>query len=121
MRNGELDGRVGLHGRSAQGHQGRAQAVGLAFLLAKDYRSAAEEFGSFVKRSREAARLKGTITERELEVLKLIGEGLTTRQMAGRLKVSQRTVESHIKNLYRKLEINSRVQAVAKAEELGLF
>ena len=65
--------------------------------------------------------MEAKLTPREIEVLQLISEGLTTRQMAGRLTMSQRTVESHISKLYRKMSVRSRVQAVAKASELGLL
>lgn len=60
------------------------------------------------------------LRERELEALRLISEGLTTRQMATRMELSEDTVESHIKGLYRKLGVGSRTQATARARELGI-
>jgi DNA-binding NarL/FixJ family response regulator len=76
---------------------------------------------TMVRRAREISRVEAKLTPREIEVLQLISEGLTTRQMASRLTMSQRTVESHISKLYKKMGVASRVQAVAKASQLGLL
>ena len=65
-------------------------------------------------------RARTALTERELEALTMISEGLTTRQMATRLDLSEGTIESHIKGLYRKLGVRSRTQAIARARELGI-
>lgn len=72
------------------------------------------------QKGRRAAKAASALTRREREILELIAEGLTTRQMASRLKVSERTVETHIANLYGKLDVNSRVQAIHRAAGLGL-
>ena len=61
------------------------------------------------------------ITERELEVLKLLDSDLSNREIAARLFVSLATVKSHTKHLYRKLGVRARHQAVARAKELGLL
>jgi DNA-binding CsgD family transcriptional regulator len=50
-----------------------------------------------------------------------VSQGLTTRQIGGRLGISPRTVETHVSKLYRKLGVRSRVQAVARAAQLGLI
>ena len=60
------------------------------------------------------------LTERETEVLRLVAKGLTARQVAERLVVSHRTVESHVQNTLRKLQLNNRVQLVRYALERGL-
>jgi DNA-binding NarL/FixJ family response regulator len=96
-------------------------ASGERAFTAEQERDALDHLGAFLKRTRESSRVAGALTDRELEVLLLIREGLTTRQMATRLRVSQRTVESHIEKLYRKLGVNSRVQAAARGAELGIF
>ncbi len=61
------------------------------------------------------------LTERELEVLRLIAGGLSNREIAQQLVVAVSTVKSHINHLYGKLEVKNRTQAVARAQELGLL
>jgi LuxR family transcriptional regulator, maltose regulon positive regulatory protein len=61
------------------------------------------------------------ITEREMEVLKLLGSELSNREIAARMFVSLATVKTHIKHLYRKLGVTARHQAVARAKELRLL
>lgn len=99
----------------------REVASGMKVFSDEDRRRAAAEFGRFVRHARASSQMAHVMTDREREVLKLMVGGLTTRQMATRLDVSQRTIESHIKNLYRKLDVRSRVQAVARGKELDLL
>jgi DNA-binding NarL/FixJ family response regulator len=61
------------------------------------------------------------LTPRELEVLRLVTEGLTNRQIAERLVVSEHTVHRHVTNLLRKLDLPSRTAAAALAARLGLL
>lgn len=61
------------------------------------------------------------ITPRELEVLQLIAEGLSTRQIADRLSVSDNTVKTHCSRLFDKLGVNRRTQAVQTGKQLGLL
>jgi LuxR family maltose regulon positive regulatory protein len=61
------------------------------------------------------------LSERELEVLQLIAEGLTNQEVATRLFLSLNTVKVHARNIYGKLGVNSRTQAAAKARALGLL
>jgi two-component system, NarL family, response regulator DegU len=60
------------------------------------------------------------LTGRENEVLKLIADGLTNRKIACNLSISESTVENHIHNIYEKLGITNRAQAVAFAYQVGL-
>jgi LuxR family maltose regulon positive regulatory protein len=62
-----------------------------------------------------------SLSERELEVLRLIGEGLSNREIADRLVVVVGTVKWYINNIYSKLGIHSRTQALARAKELDLL
>lgn len=61
------------------------------------------------------------LSERELEVLRLLAEGLTYAEIADRLVVSLNTARFHVKEIYGKLGVNRRAQAVARAQELGLM
>ncbi len=77
------------------------------------------EGGPFVL---DTARLKELgITQREHEILGLIAEGLSNREIGERLFVSENTVKTHSSRLFLKLEVNRRVQAVSKGRELGLI
>jgi len=60
------------------------------------------------------------LTDRETDVLRLVAKGLTARQIGERLVVSHRTVESHVQNTLRKLQLNNRSQLVRYAIEKGL-
>ncbi|HET7433665.1 MAG TPA: response regulator transcription factor [Thermoanaerobaculia bacterium] len=61
------------------------------------------------------------ITPREFEILGLIAEGLSNREIAERLFVSENTVKTHSSRLFDKLSVNRRVQAVQRGRELGLI
>jgi DNA-binding NarL/FixJ family response regulator len=63
----------------------------------------------------------GTLTPREREVLRLLADGLTNRQIAERLVVSEHTVHRHVTNMLRKLELPSRTAAAAYAVRSGLL
>jgi DNA-binding NarL/FixJ family response regulator len=60
------------------------------------------------------------LTERETEVLRLIGRGLTLKEAAGVFDLSSQTVASHVKNIYRKLGIASRAEAAIEATRRNL-
>jgi ATP/maltotriose-dependent transcriptional regulator MalT len=61
------------------------------------------------------------ITPRELEILVLIAEGLSNREIAGRLFVSENTVKTHSSRLFEKLDARRRTQAVQIAKAAGLL
>lgn len=61
------------------------------------------------------------LSDREKEVLKMVAAGYTSNEIGARLAVSCQTVNSHIKNIYRKLHVRSRAQAVSYAAHRGLF
>ena len=60
-------------------------------------------------------------TTRELEVLKLVGEGLRNKEIAGRLSIGEDTVKMHLRNVMRKLDVNDRTHAVMVAVRRGLI
>lgn len=84
---------------------------GLAGLVLGEFRRLAGE---------PAAEQAPVLTERETEVLRLVAKGLTARQIGERLVVSHRTVESHVQNTLRKLQLHNRVQLVRYAIDQGL-
>ncbi|GAA3243807.1 response regulator transcription factor [Pseudonocardia petroleophila] len=84
---------------------------GLAGLVLGEYRRLAGE---------PAAEEAPVLTERETEVLRLVAKGLTAKQIGERLVVSHRTVESHVQNTLRKLQLHNRVQLVRYAIDQGL-
>jgi LuxR family maltose regulon positive regulatory protein len=68
-----------------------------------------------------AAGLLEPLSEREIEVLRLIADGLTNQEVANRLYLSLHTVKAHARNIYAKLGVGSRTQAVARARALGIL
>jgi DNA-binding NarL/FixJ family response regulator len=60
------------------------------------------------------------LTERELEVLRLVAAGASNQDVARALFLTAATVKSHLVHIYTKLEVDSRTRAVAKARELGM-
>jgi LuxR family maltose regulon positive regulatory protein len=65
--------------------------------------------------------LTDALSEREIEVLRLIANGLSNQEIADRLVVSLATVKKHINNLYSKLDVKSRTQALIRARSSGLL
>lgn len=61
------------------------------------------------------------ITPREYEVLELIDQGLSNKEIAGKLFVSDSTVKTHISNILSKLDARRRTEALRKAKELGII
>jgi DNA-binding NarL/FixJ family response regulator len=62
-----------------------------------------------------------TLTERELNVLRLAARGLTNKQIGAELAISDRTVQNHLANIYAKLAVASRTEAVTAALQRGLI
>lgn len=61
------------------------------------------------------------LTPTEVKVLSLIAQGHTSKEAAEKLVVSKRTVDFHLANIYDKLQVNNRVQALRVAARLGLI
>lgn len=82
---------------------------------------ALRELGRVARRAREVSGVASKITPRELEVLEYVSHGLTVGQVASRMGLSPRTVETHLAKICRKLGVSNRVQALARAASLGLI
>lgn len=74
-----------------------------------------------VRKPGAPAPLEEPLTERELEVLRAIAEGLSNREIAERLVITEGTVKNHVSNLIAKLNVRDRTQALLKAQELNLI
>ncbi len=72
-------------------------------------------------RPEPSAALPEPLTEREIEVLRCIALGLSNREIAERLIITEGTVKNHVSNLIGKLSVRDRTQALLKAKELGLI
>src|SRR3989442_6171064 len=99
----------------------RLAASGEALLAPSITRRLIEEFA----RQRAPVRSSGTdlktLTDREREVLTLLGRGLSNQEIAKDLKVGEATVKTHVAHVLDKLELRDRVQAVIFAYEIGLI
>jgi len=84
------------------------------------HHGAVAALGELARRAREGADVASGLTKREGQVLEMLSEGLTIGQVATRLALSPRTVETHVAKLYRKLGVKTRLQAVSRAAALGL-
>jgi DNA-binding NarL/FixJ family response regulator len=71
--------------------------------------------------ARRATRTLRTLTPREFEILRFIVEGLRNEEIAERLHISVRTVATHVQNVFRKLEVHSRVQVIAQLNRTGVL
>jgi LuxR family maltose regulon positive regulatory protein len=71
--------------------------------------------------SKGEAKLIEPLTQRELQVLQLIADGLSNREIADKLVISLGTVKVHARNIYGKLQVSRRTEAVARARHLGLL
>jgi DNA-binding CsgD family transcriptional regulator len=81
----------------------------------RDADAAAALMRSLGARGRAGPRSLGSLTRRETEVLRLVGEGLSTRDIAARLFISPKTAEHHLGRIYAKLGLKSRAEAAAYA------
>jgi DNA-binding CsgD family transcriptional regulator len=113
---GDRDGALELLGASYR----TARKLG-ARPLATEAAVAVRALGGSLGR-RAAADAEGNgLSPRELEIVRLVGAGRSNREIAHELFLSPRTVDSHVRNLLRKLDCRSRVDAARRARELGLL
>lgn len=69
----------------------------------------------------EVSKAEGLLSPRELEVISLAAKGQPTKEIAYLLDISMRTVQFHMSSIFKKLEVSSRTEAVAKALQLKII
>jgi DNA-binding NarL/FixJ family response regulator len=100
----------------------RAAARGESFLQPSIAAKVVAEFTRLAERApAEAAPLAEPLTERELEILRLLASGDSNKDIAGRLFLAEGTVKNHVTNILSKLGAANRLHAVSRARELGLL
>ena len=75
--------------------------------------------GSSLRR-KPAAPLASPLTQREAEILQMVSQGKGNKAIASRLSLSEGTVKSHLRNIYRKLRVQTRAEAAAQAVQLDI-
>jgi two-component system response regulator DesR len=127
IRDASPDTRVLLISGAGRLTPAAARAAGASGFISKDQsagevvaavKAVAAGAQTFVPRREQPEPL---LTEREREVLDLIGGGSTNREIASALFLSPHTVKEHTSALYRKLEVRNRAEAVQRAQRLGLI
>ncbi len=98
----------------------RTIAAGDALLAPSVTRRLIEEFARQPARSTALSRDAARLTERERDVLRLLARGRSNTEIATGLRVSETTVKTHLSNIFGKLALRDRVQAVVFAYEAGL-
>lgn len=95
----------------------RVLAAGDALLSPVVTRRVIERFGADATATPDA--VVASLTDREAEVFRLLAEGLSNAEIAGRLYVGEATVKTHVSNILLKLGVRDRVQAVVRAYRSG--
>ncbi len=100
----------------------QAAARGESFLQTSVTAKVLAEFTRLAQRAPAgSAGLAGPLTEREIEILRLVAEGASNKDIAGRLFLAEGTVKNHITNILGKLGVSGRLHAVNRARELRLL
>jgi DNA-binding NarL/FixJ family response regulator len=100
----------------------RVAARGETFLQPSVAAKVVAEFARLSKKTvRTPTSLVDPLSERELEILRLIAQGASNREIAGTLFLAEGTVKNHVTNILGKLEVRDRTQAALKAKECSLI
>lgn len=97
-----------------------ALGAGGAYLAPEDAAKTLRALSTRADAVAEAARTEVNTTTREAQVIRLLTRGFSARKIATELQISERTVNSHVGHLYRRLGVNNRVDAVREAIRIGL-
>lgn len=99
----------------------RAAARGESFLQPSVAARVVAEFARLSEQSPTAAGLAEPLSPREVEILRLLANGATNREIANQLVLAEGTVKNHVTNILTKLDVSDRTRAAIKARELGLL
>jgi DNA-binding NarL/FixJ family response regulator len=100
----------------------RAVALGHSLISPSMASKLLGEFNVLARRAEERQRVMSPrLTDRELEVLKLVAKGLSNREIASQLFIAENTVKNHVRNILEKLNLHSRMEAVVYAMREELF
>ncbi|MBN1370335.1 MAG: response regulator transcription factor [Anaerolineaceae bacterium] len=99
----------------------RAAARGESFLQPSVAARVVAEFARLSEQSPAAAGLAEPLSPREVEILRLLANGATNREIANQLILAEGTVKNHVTNILTKLDVSDRTRAAIKARELGLL
>jgi DNA-binding NarL/FixJ family response regulator len=99
----------------------RSVAQGNRIITAEQEARAAAQLATRARRTQESVRAASLLTPRQRAVLAFMAEGLTAKQIAARLDISERSVRTHTSALYRRLGVRGRVAAVGRAIDLDLL
>jgi DNA-binding NarL/FixJ family response regulator len=99
----------------------RSAARGDYFLLPSITAKVVAEFARLAKASPPVAEIPNPLSSREVEILGLVSGGLSNREIADRLVISEGTVKNHLTNILGKLGARDRLQATIRARELGIL
>jgi LuxR family maltose regulon positive regulatory protein len=80
-----------------------------------------DAFGVGAAKPETAEKHEGLLSLREIEVLQSLARGLSYEEIGRQLFLSLNTIQSHVKSIYRKLQVNKRLHAIEKARELNLI
>lgn len=80
----------------------------------------AQEMHSELEQERAERAKKWQVNKREIEIIRLIVDGLSTQEIARRIIITENTVKWYVKNIYSKLQVHNRAQLVVQARELGI-
>lgn len=103
----------------------RVVAAGGALIQPSIARKVVAEFSRLASapsaRPDDAQPLPTPLTDRELDVLRALADGLSNREIADRLVITEGTVKNHVSNILSKLDVRDRTQAILKAQDLKLI
>jgi len=80
----------------------------------------ARAMGRLLRRQASEREIARLVTPREIEIIRLVAQGLRTGAIAGRLNVAEATVKTHLHNIYDKLKLDGRVALTLYAKDKGL-